>query len=47
MFFSVSELACLLAAAHAAAAVTYSVPAKVNTGGLSYAPLEAAPVGLS
>ncbi|KAJ0329817.1 hypothetical protein COL5a_003642 [Colletotrichum fioriniae] len=47
MFFSDSKLACLLAAAHAAAAVTYSVPAKVNTGGLSYAPLEAAPVGLS
>ncbi|OHF04681.1 hypothetical protein CORC01_00152 [Colletotrichum orchidophilum] len=47
MFFLGSKLACLVAAAHAAATVTYSVPAKVNTGGLSYAPLEAAPVGLS
>ncbi|KAI3533867.1 hypothetical protein CSPX01_12487 [Colletotrichum filicis] len=47
MHSSVSKLVCLLAAAHAAAAVTYSVPAKVNTGGLSYAPLEAAPLGLS
>ncbi|GKT65128.1 glycoside hydrolase family 79 protein [Colletotrichum tofieldiae] len=42
-----STLACLAAAAHIATAAIFTVPSKANTGGLSYAPLEAAPIGLS
>ncbi|KAK1987496.1 hypothetical protein LZ30DRAFT_745701 [Colletotrichum cereale] len=42
-----SPLACLVAAAHIAAAATFTVPSKVYEGGLSYAPLEPAPVSLS
>ncbi|EQB59266.1 hypothetical protein CGLO_00363 [Colletotrichum gloeosporioides Cg-14] len=41
------SLAFLASTAQLVSAATFTVPSKVNTGGLSYAPLEAAPVGIS
>lgn len=40
-------LALLSTVAQNAGAVTFAVPSKVGTGGLSYAPLDEAPVGVS
>ncbi|KDN71264.1 hypothetical protein CSUB01_08651 [Colletotrichum sublineola] len=42
-----SSLAYFVAAAHMAAAATFTIPSNVNAGGLSYAPLEPAPISLS
>jgi hypothetical protein len=47
MRISVQLAAALACAAHYVAAVTFAVPNKALTGGLRYAPLDPAPVGIS
>jgi hypothetical protein len=47
MFLSKQSLGLALLTAQSAAAVSFSVPSNVGTGGYAYAPLEKAPIGIS